>query len=191
MDDVALYALGALDAEETRMFEQRLANDETLRAELRSYEPVLAELSLAVPEVAPPPHLRAQLLAHIAAPAPKSQPAVALSAEFSLRADAVPWQRMSDKVFCKLLFTDPQSGMVTTLVKLEPGGYLPRHRHLGVEQSLVIEGDCRVNGEVFYPGDFRVRASATEDSMVTTDHGTTILLIAPAQFENLDAHWPN
>lgn len=39
----------------------------------------------------------------------------------------------------KLLYADP-SGRQTMLVRMAPGAKLPDHRHVGVEQSFVLEG---------------------------------------------------
>lgn len=39
----------------------------------------------------------------------------------------------------KMLYQDP-SGRRTTLTRLRPGARLPRHRHVGLEQSFVLEG---------------------------------------------------
>lgn len=175
---------------------------------------LVADLALSAPEADPPPQLRDRLLARIAtmeqeppASAALQQPTETPSANFMqtcAAASAAPlgaatqtsrlqegdWTALAPGVLCKILHQDFQTGLVTSLIKLEPGGYLPRHRHLGLEQTLVVEGDCRVNGETFYAGDFRLRPPDTEDGEVTTECGTTILLIAPASFENLDPHWP-
>ena len=42
-------------------------------------------------------------------------------------------------VSIKVLYEEP-SGRRTTLVRFEPGASLPRHRHVGLEQSFVLEG---------------------------------------------------
>lgn len=42
-------------------------------------------------------------------------------------------------VFIKRLYHDA-AGRLTTLTKMEPGAVLPDHRHVGVEQSYVIQG---------------------------------------------------
>jgi anti-sigma factor ChrR (cupin superfamily) len=42
-------------------------------------------------------------------------------------------------VWTKPLYED-SSGRQTTLTKMAPGARLPRHRHVGIEQSYVLEG---------------------------------------------------
>jgi anti-sigma factor ChrR (cupin superfamily) len=40
----------------------------------------------------------------------------------------------------KPLLFDPQTGLVTALMKFEPGAVLPDHEHVQVEQTFVLEG---------------------------------------------------
>jgi anti-sigma factor ChrR (cupin superfamily) len=42
-------------------------------------------------------------------------------------------------VWTKTLYREP-SGRHTTLTRMAPGARLPRHRHVGIEQSYVLEG---------------------------------------------------
>jgi anti-sigma factor ChrR (cupin superfamily) len=42
-------------------------------------------------------------------------------------------------VWTKVLYEEP-SGRRTTLTRFEAGAALPRHRHVGLEQSFVLEG---------------------------------------------------
>jgi anti-sigma factor ChrR (cupin superfamily) len=42
-------------------------------------------------------------------------------------------------VYTKQLYEDA-SGRLTALTKMDPGAVLPTHRHVGIEQSYVIEG---------------------------------------------------
>ena len=43
-------------------------------------------------------------------------------------------------VSMKLLWRDAQGSGFTALYKLTPGANLPRHRHVGVEQTFVLQG---------------------------------------------------
>ena len=52
------YALGALDAEDRRMFERHVAECEACTAEVRAFSEVAAALATAVPQVTPPPEVR-------------------------------------------------------------------------------------------------------------------------------------
>ena len=55
-------------------------------------------------------------------------------------ASAIPWGPTEHPgVETKLLYADA-SGRRTMLVRMAPGAALPDHRHVGVEQSYVLEG---------------------------------------------------
>ena len=52
----------------------------------------------------------------------------------------IEWEPTSfPGVWTKKLYEEP-SGRMTTLTKMEPGARLPDHRHVGIEQSFVLEG---------------------------------------------------
>jgi anti-sigma factor ChrR (cupin superfamily) len=42
-------------------------------------------------------------------------------------------------IYTKTLYKDP-SGKQTTLTKMDKGAKLPKHKHVGLEQSYVLEG---------------------------------------------------
>lgn len=69
-DLIPAYALGSLDPDEAAEVQAHLATCESCRAELRAYEDVMADLALSVPQVAPPPELKRQILTAVASPAP-------------------------------------------------------------------------------------------------------------------------
>jgi cell division protein FtsB len=64
------YVLGDLDSEETRQFEQQLRENTTLQAEVSSLQTTLALLPQALPQQAPPTHLRQKILSAYSATTP-------------------------------------------------------------------------------------------------------------------------
>jgi anti-sigma-K factor RskA len=64
-DDLAAWALGALEPGEAKRFERHLARCERCRADLRWLRPAVDALPAAVTQVAPPPRLRGELLATV------------------------------------------------------------------------------------------------------------------------------
>lgn len=74
-DQIAGYVLNILDAAEAAEVATHLTTCPDCRAELQAYEAVVDELTVAIPQIAPPPGLKAQLLHEINAPsAPASTP---------------------------------------------------------------------------------------------------------------------
>lgn len=55
--------------------------------------------------------------------------------------DALPWRPTPfPGVEIKVLLEDKDSGLLTTLTRMAPGATLPRHEHVDIEQTYVIEG---------------------------------------------------
>jgi len=95
----------------------------------------------------------------------------------SLRANEGEWIEACEGMLVKRLFVDEAKGTVTSLYKLLPGTHAATHRHSGVEERMVLEGDFHVNGEVFGPGDYRSSMPGTTDESPFTLGGTLLLIV--------------
>ncbi|WP_438483510.1 anti-sigma factor [Oleiharenicola lentus] len=62
-EHASLYALGLLESAEVARFENELASSPRLRALTRDFIEVCAALALTIPQIAPPPVLKSQVLA--------------------------------------------------------------------------------------------------------------------------------
>ena len=71
-----------------------------------------------------------------------------------------------EKVSIKVLYEDPDRGEMTCLLKLEPGAYIPFHKHPEIEQTLVLEGSVEDHDGWRWPeiisGASRVRCMTTD-----------------------------
>jgi anti-sigma factor ChrR (cupin superfamily) len=192
----ALYALGGLSQFEARSFEEHLdAGCETCRTELQAFDSVVEQLAWAEVTVAPAVDVRERLLACVAEEAAaravdanSSAPETNLpnAGIFIIPAGAGEWQPTPDEgVFAKELFRNEGSGLVTSLVRMSPGARVPRHRHIGIEQCLVLEGDLRTGGDVTTSGDYICAPAHTIHQELHTEQGNLLLIIAPASFEVL------
>lgn len=187
MERASLYALGALTQSEARAFEEHLEEGcERCMAELQSFEEVTRFLALAVPEAEPPAGARARLLSLVAEETGNgSRPSQAppLQMLTTLRADEGEWFEAAKGISIKHLFTDPQSRMVTTLVRMKPGTRIPLHQHRGIEQCYVIEGDFHAANQELGPGDFHCAQAGSVHEPVYTLKGALVLIIAPQDYE--------
>lgn len=59
-----------------------------------------------------------------------------------------------EKVSIKILYESPERGEMTCLLKLEPGAYIPFHKHPEIEQSFVLEGSIEDHDGVATAGDY-------------------------------------
>jgi anti-sigma factor ChrR (cupin superfamily) len=82
----------------------------------------------------------------------------------------------------KTLYSDA-SGRRTTLTRLAPGARLPRHRHVGLEQSYVLEGSLVDEDGTCTAGNFVWRRPGSVHSAWSPD-GCIVLGIfdAPNEF---------
>jgi anti-sigma factor ChrR (cupin superfamily) len=88
--------------------------------------------------------------------------------------------------FVKTLMVDPRHGLLTVLLKMEPGAKLPDHEHTLVEQTYMLEGtlvdlDGPEKGLAVGPGEFVYRPAGSRHSAWTPDGG---LMIAVFQVPN-------
>jgi anti-sigma factor ChrR (cupin superfamily) len=183
----ALYALGSLSQHEARAFEDHLGECAECRSEVESFEATALALAIA-DEQEPPPRLRDELTGRLnGAPAEEKRPPGCFEEIASIHTGDGQWVEISAGIHAKTLNYDKSSGLVTSLMKMEPGTALPVHRHRGVEQFFILEGDCYVHGEKLGPGDFHRAVTGSVHQETYTVEGTLFLLIAPEDFEVLDA----
>ena len=99
------------------------------------------------------------------------------------------WRETKDRgVSYKLLFVDRERSTVTTLVRMEPGARIPAHRHLGLEQCLVLEGDLRSGSVGMSAGDFNCSLPGSIHDELATDGGALLLLVSPESYERLESN---
>lgn len=203
----ALYALGALEGDEAREFEEHMAAGcAACAAELREFETVAGDLGVAALEAEPPAGVRARLLALVSEGGGGGESGADVSQGETrgdvptlfgdgapgflvLRAGEGEWRPTGDGgVSFKLLYADRERGTVTTLVRMEPGSRIRSHRHLGVEQCLVLEGDVRSGVSGMRAGDFNCSMPGSVHEELVSDGGALLLLVSPEHYEPIEPH---
>ena len=72
-----------------------------------------------------------------------------------VKASEMDWQPTRfEKVSIKVLYEDRERGEMTCLLKLEPGAYIPFHKHPEIEQSFVLEGSVEDHDGSALAGDY-------------------------------------
>lgn len=87
------------------------------------------------------------------------------------------WENVAPGISCKMLATDSERHRVSMLVRLEPGGEYPPHKHAGVEELHLLHGELWINERKLYPGDFNRAEPDTADTRVWSETGCTCVLI--------------
>ena len=174
-DDVQALALadaiGALDPDERRDLEQRLAAlPASVRDEVAHLYDAAVEIAAATTGETPSPGVRAALLAQIAVPS-----------HHTLTASDGEWVQTPVRgVRMKILAIDRERDRVTMLLRGEPGATYPAHRHTGSEECYVLKGSLVVEGRLLRAGDFHHADGASEHDALHTDEGVEVLLVASA-----------
>ena len=88
--------------------------------------------------------------------------------------------------YVKTLMVDPKNGLLTVLLKMEPGAKLPDHEHTLMEQTYMLEGrlvdlEGPEKGLEVGPGEFVYRPSGSRHAAWTPEGG---LMVAVFQVPN-------
>lgn len=104
-----------------------------------------------------------------------------------VKANEMPWDPIRyPGCYVKTLMIDKATGLLTVLLKMEPGAELPDHEHTLLEQTYVIEGrlvdkDGSEVGLTVGPGEFVYPPAGSRHSAWTPEGG---LMIAIFQIPN-------
>jgi anti-sigma factor ChrR (cupin superfamily) len=67
----------------------------------------------------------------------------------------IPWKATSHRgVFIHFFRSDPATGHVACLIRMDPGSSYPAHRHVGPEELLVLQGRYVDESGVHAAGDY-------------------------------------
>jgi quercetin dioxygenase-like cupin family protein len=85
------------------------------------------------------------------------------------------WQAFLEGVTIKVL--REHAGMLSYLLRLQPGAVLPPHRHPHDEECIVLEGRLRVGSKLeIGPGGYHLAHAGALHASITTATGATIFL---------------
>jgi anti-sigma factor ChrR (cupin superfamily) len=196
----ALNALGTVTLNESRAFaEEFAALDEARKAELTEYDEVANLLAFGAPDAEPPAAVWDKLCA-VMDGEPKQPSAKSAAAELAaetvqqfarsplltVRKEEGEWLELSQGIFVKPLFQNQDQGTSTYMVKMVPGARFELHRHRGVEECMMIEGDFHVDGKVLGPGDYHCAPPGSVHERPYTVGGNLFLVVSSALYESLE-----
>ena len=177
-DLVFMYALHALPADEALVVEQRITTCAACRQEMETLRPVVESLSAWPTDVLrPSTSLWERLAARVAearAAAGRSQP---LAGPSQSRWAEPDWNEAAPGIFGKLLATDMDNSRVSMLVRLAPGTEYPPHRHAGLEELHLLDGELMIDDRKLYPGDYNRGGAGSIDRRVWSETGCTCVLV--------------
>jgi anti-sigma factor ChrR (cupin superfamily) len=181
----SLYALDALSPEDKAAYEAHLgAGCAVCRAEVVSLRGATGALALSVDPVTPQAALRARLMDAIAA---TPQPPLQNSPGVLCDKDGVLIARPADMtwtagdlpgVFRKVLFNDAKRGYSTAVTRMTAGTNYPSHKHAGVEELYLLEGDLSVGDMPMQAGDYCRGEAGSVHQPLATKNGCLFVVIS-------------
>ena len=168
-----LHALGALPAGEDHAVEAHVAACAECQQELATVRPVIdALVSWPTDVLRPSASLWDGLTKRISAETGQA-PVV----PEPTRPAEPEWEEAAPGIFCKLLSTDAEKDSVSMLVRLAPGAAYPPHRHAGVEELYLLDGELIVDDKHLYPGDYLRAELGSADHLVWSETGCMCVLL--------------
>lgn len=176
-----LYALGTLTQNEARVFEDHLAGGcRACEAELHASEQLTRSLAFSAAEVEPPAHVFERILGFITEDERPAPAAPHLPGQLTtVRRDEGEWFESSPGVLVKRLFENQETGTFTSLVRMLPGAIGTLHRHPGIEECIILEGDFHVAGSRLGPGDFHIAGTGSLHEKPYSLGGALLLIVGP------------
>jgi len=172
-EHVSLYALRALAPSEVPAVEAQIAACADCQQELDTLRPTVdAFVSWPTDVLRPSSSLWQRLAQRIARETDRSSVLAAPQAWTEPE-----WKEVAPGISCKLLATDAERNRVSMLVRLAPGTDYPPHRHDGVEELHMLDGELIVDGTTFHPGDYRRAEPGTVDHRIWSATGCTCVLM--------------
>ena len=113
---------------------------------------------------------------------------------------ALKWEKTDfPGIEVKTLLLDKRSGLLTALIKMDPGSALPDHQHMLIEQTYVIKGHLVCNEGECKAGEFVWRPAGSRHSAWSPNGGTMLgIFQVPNKFfktgkevDMLDQNWFN
>ncbi|MBW4551980.1 MAG: cupin domain-containing protein [Aphanocapsa sp. GSE-SYN-MK-11-07L] len=147
-----LYALDLLDETERTWVEQQIADCPELAGELAGYEAGSTAMPYSLPVLPLAANVKERLFDRLQLPTPElATEAPPLASAFRvLRSQNLKWHpHPTPGVQIAIVHRDLSRREISGLLKAEPGVNYPIHRHAATEEILMLEGDLRLNGEVY------------------------------------------
>jgi hypothetical protein len=167
------YALQALPVSAVARSEAHIASCPDCHRELESLRPVISRfVSWPTDVLRPTASLQGRLALRTAEETGK-QPVLTPTRQWS----EPEWEQVAPGIECKLLATDMEWHRVSMLVRLAPGASYPAHKHAGVEELHLLDGELWIDERKLVPGDYNHGAPGASDERVWSETGCTCVLI--------------
>ena len=173
---VFLHALQVLPASEIPVLEAHLAECAECRQEMETLRPIVgAFVSWPTDVLRPPDSLWGRVAERIAGETGQAPMLRPTSVSLPLREP--DWEEAAPGLTYKVLAADADKERVSLLVRLAPGAHYPPHRHGGVEELYLLQGELWIDDKKLYPGDYNRAEPGSADQRVWSETGCACVLL--------------
>jgi anti-sigma factor ChrR (cupin superfamily) len=170
---VFLYAVHALPSSEASVVGAHIAACADCRQEMETLRPIIESFAAWPHDVLRPPAALWERLARRIGADTGEEPKWPAPPRWT----EPEWKGVAPGISCKLLSTDADRNRVSMLVRLAPGTEYPPHRHAGVEELHLLDGELMIGERKLYPGDYNRAEAGTVDRRVWSETGCTCVLL--------------
>ncbi len=165
------YVLGTLAGDARRRFEARLAEDDAVARAVAAWQERLSPLSDPEVETPPPPEVWTKIRRRLADDG--AEPPMR-----TIRAGGGAWQAYAPGIAKKPLHIDPEAGMQSFLLRLDPGAVADAHDHPADEECLVLEGELVIGDLVLRAGDYHLAPKGVPHKALEAPTGALLFVRA-------------
>ena len=192
-DRAALHALGALEPDAAALYDAHLEICEACRAEVDSHRAAVDALGRAVTPAEPPQSLKTRLMHAVhrgdAGGSIQTWKGWAPSSPgegMTLVRGSGDWEQTGVAgVEVRRLFVDAEADRLTMLVRMAAGTAYPSHRHGGVEECYVLEGDIYGPNFEMRAGDYQRLEGGSVHGVQGTCGGCLLFIVSSLNDELL------
>lgn len=102
-----------------------------------------------------------------------------MKAGATVHCDDLPWLPLAPKVGIRVLKLDPATGGFTVMLRAEPGGVLPPHRHIGEAEIYMLKGSgTHPQTGDYRPGNFIHEQEGAVHDPLAFNEETVLLMVS-------------
>jgi anti-sigma factor ChrR (cupin superfamily) len=170
---VCAYAIRGLASSDVPEVEAHISSCPKCRRELETLRPIIDAFVFWPRDVLRPAASLQERLAHRISIETGRPPLSPVTPQWS----EPEWEEVAPGISCKLLAADTERHRVSMLVRLAPGADYPPHRHAGVEELHLLDGELWIDERKLYPGDYNRGEPGSSDQRVWSETGCTCVLM--------------
>jgi anti-sigma factor ChrR (cupin superfamily) len=173
LETASLYVLRALPASEIPAFEAHLLTCPECRQEIETLRPIVRSfVSWPADILRPSESLWNRVSQRIS-----NESGTELLPDPGQLPAKPEWEEVANGISCKILAVNAEASRVTMLVRLAPGTDYPPHRHAGLEELHLLQGELMIDEKKLHAGDFIRAEAGSVDHRVWSETGCTCVLI--------------